>query len=192
MRLILGSSSKYRKNILEKAGYVFDVLIPDVDEKLIQNDNPYERPLILARAKADALMKCVKEPALIITLDIVAFGEGIIYEKPEGEKEAREFLKKYSEGLTPETICAVVVVNTKTGKRYEGIDVAKVFFKPFTDSFIEDFIKNGEPLTLAGGFGIQHPIMKPFIERIEGTEESIAGMPLHLLEKLLTEADWVK
>ncbi|MFH1201074.1 MAG: Maf family protein [bacterium] len=66
----------------------------------------------------------------------------------------------------------------------------KVFFKPFSDSFIEDFIKKGEPLKLAGGFGVLHPIMKPHVDKIEGTEESIAGMPLHLLKKLLTQAGY--
>src|SRR6185503_3195901 len=102
MKLILGSSSKYRKEILEKAGYVFDVLAPDINEKWIQTNYPYERPLILARAKADALMKKVKEPAFVIALDTVVIGEGKLYEKPETEIEAREFLKKYSEGLNPE------------------------------------------------------------------------------------------
>lgn len=190
MKLILGSASKYRKEILEKAGYVFDVLVSDIDEKLIKTEDPYQRPLVLARAKADALVVKVKEEAIIITSDTIIIAEGNLYEKPETEKEAREFLKKYSEGLVPSVVSAIVVANTKTGKIYEGIDVAKVSFKPFSDSFIEDFIKNGEPLKLAGGFGVLHPIMKPYVDKVEGTRESIAGMPLHLLKKLLKQAGY--
>ena len=55
MKLILGSSSKYRKELLEKASYVFSVLVPEVDEKDIKTDDPYQRPLILAPAKADEI-----------------------------------------------------------------------------------------------------------------------------------------
>ena len=55
---------------------------------------------------------------------------------------------------------------------------------------IEDFIKNGEPLTRAGGFGVQHPIMEPYVEKIEGDKGSITGMPLQLLKKLLAEAGY--
>ncbi|MFA6076900.1 MAG: Maf family protein [Candidatus Paceibacterota bacterium] len=190
MKLILGSSSKHRKEILEKAGYVFDIFNPDIDEKLIETNNSYERPLILARAKADDLMKKIKEPALIIALDTVVIGNGKLYEKPKTEIEAREFLKKYSEDLVPETVSAIVVINTITGKRYEGVDKAKVFFKKFPPFMIEDFIKNGEPLSRAGGFGIQHPIMEPYVEKIEGDKGSVTGTPLQLLKKLLTEAGY--
>jgi MAF protein len=190
MKLILGSSSKYRKEIMTKAGYVFDVLIPDVDEKLIQTSDPYQRPLILARAKADVLMGRVNEAAFIVTSDVVAVCGGKLAEKPESETEARQFLQKYQKGVAPETVCALVVVNTETKERYEGVDIARTFFKPFPDSMIEDFIQNGEPLARAGGFGAMHPIMKPWIEKIDGREESVAGMPLHLLEKLLKEAGY--
>ena len=61
MKLILGSSSIYRKNILEREGYIFDVISPDVDERAIQVDNLYERPLVLARAKADAILKKIEK-----------------------------------------------------------------------------------------------------------------------------------
>jgi septum formation protein len=190
MKLILGSSSKYRKEILEKAGYVFDVLNPEVDEKEIKTEDVYKRPLILARAKLDAVIRKIKEPAVIITSDSVVVCEGKLYEKPETEEEARKFLKQYSEGLNPEVICALVLINTQTGERSEGVDKTKVFFKPFPDSMIEDFIREGRPLERAGGFGIQHPIMKPYIDKIEGTEESIVGMPIQLLKKLLIQVGY--
>jgi septum formation protein len=190
MKLILGSSSKYRKDILEKAGYVFDVINPDVDERKIKADNPYERPLVLARAKADSIVLKLKEPALVITSDVVVVAEGKLYEKPESEKEAREFLKKYSLGMVPEAICAIVIVNTETGEKYEGVEFAKVVFKEFPDSIIEDFIKEGSPLERAGGFGIQHPILRPYIDRVEGEEETIVGLSVNLLKELLIKAGY--
>lgn len=46
MKLILGSSSKYRKGLMEKAGYVFDILIPDLEEKEIKEDDPLLVPYV--------------------------------------------------------------------------------------------------------------------------------------------------
>ena len=194
MKLILGSSSKYRKEILEKAGYVFDVLVPDVDEKLINENNPYKRPLVVARAKAEALISKINkiEPALLITSDVIVVCDGKVREKPQSEQEAREFLKEYSSGIGPEGVTAIVIYDTVTGKYYEGVDVAQVFFNPFPDSVIEDFIKNGDALGRAGGFGVQHPLLRPYVKNIIGDEEAIVGMPLHLLEKLLKKSGYKK
>lgn len=190
MKLILGSSSKYRKNLMEKAGYVFDVVIPDIDEKLVKTDDPYKRPLILANTKADNLISKIIEPALLITSDSVAVCNGKLREKPESEDKAREFLREYSAGVAPECVTAFVIYNTITKERYEGIDKAQVFFNPFPDSVIEDFIKVGDPLGRAGGFGIQHPLLAPYVRKIEGEEETIVGMPIHLLKKLLIQAGY--
>lgn len=192
MKLILGSSSKYRKDILEKAGYIFEVVNPDVEEKEVTTKDPRKRSIILAHLKADTLVKKVKEPSLLITCDIIVMCNGKMREKPESEEQARQFLKEYSQGGVPEMICALVVTNTETGKRYDGIDITKAFFNPYPDSVIEHFIKEGEPLTRAGGFAIQHPVLRPYLRKIEGTEESIIGMPVHLLAELLKKAGYNK
>ncbi|MFA6177323.1 MAG: Maf family nucleotide pyrophosphatase [Candidatus Paceibacterota bacterium] len=190
MKLILGSSSKYRKNILEKAGYVFDVLVPDIDEKLIQVDDPYQRPLVVARAKAEVLISQIKEPALLVTSDVIAVCNGKVREKPESKEEAREFLMEYSKGIGPEGVTAIVIYNTVTKEYFEGIDKAQVFFSEFPESVIEDFIKNGDALGRAGGFGVQSPILRPYVKKIEGDEESIVGLPVLLLKKLLKQAGY--
>ncbi|OGI66277.1 septum formation protein Maf [Candidatus Nomurabacteria bacterium RIFCSPLOWO2_01_FULL_39_18] len=188
MKLILGSSSKYRKELLEKAGYVFDVMSPNVDEKNIKTDDLYERPLVLAHRKADALIGKVEEASIIITSDVIVVCEGKLYEKPESEEGARQLLKRYSGGLVPEAVCAVVVVNTQTGERHDGVDKSKVFFKPFSDDFIEFLIREGDMLSRAGGFSIQ--LMKQYVERIEGNHNGIIGLPIQLLESLLKKAGY--
>ena len=190
MKLILGSSSKYRKNILEKAGYIFNVLIPDIDEKLIKTDDPYKRSLVMARAKADALVSKIKEPALLITSDVVVVCNGELREKPQSEDEARKFLREYGEGVGPEGVTAIVVYNTVTKEYYEGIDKAQVFSNKFSESVVEDFIKNGDALGRAGGFGVQHPLLRSYVKKIEGDEEAIVGLPIILLKKLLKQAGY--
>ncbi|MDD5721167.1 MAG: Maf family protein [Candidatus Pacebacteria bacterium] len=190
MKLILGSSSKYRKNILKKAGYVFDILVPDIDEKLIEINDPYQRPLVVARAKAEILIPQIKEPALLITSDVIAVCNGKVREKPNTKEEAREFLREYSKGIVPEGVTAIVIYNTVTKKYYEAIDIARVFFDEFSEAVIEDFIENGDVLGRAGGFGVQSPILRPYVKEIKGDEESIVGMPVALLKKLLKQAGY--
>src|SRR3989338_3371662 len=121
MKIILGSQSKGRKKILEEMGYDFEVIPPNIDEKSIRMDDPVKLAMALANAKADAVILQITNDSLLITSDTVVIWRGSIREKPENEKEAREFLTSYT--LDPaETVTAVVVVNSSNGKRAEGVD----------------------------------------------------------------------
>jgi septum formation protein len=187
MKIILGSSSPFRKQVIEEHGFIVETMSPDVDELSIRTENYVDLPLTLARAKSESLLPKISEPAIVITIDTVAEYDGELRERPMSEEEAFNWLLAYAEGRPVGTICGVVVVNTKTGKRAEGIDRAKVFFKPMTATVIQEYIKNGNPLRLGGGFGIQHPLLAPHIERIEGERVSVVGMPITLVKKLIAE-----
>src|SRR3990167_2412936 len=106
MRIILGSQSKNRADILQEAGFEFDVLPPNIDEKAIRSSDPKKLPALLARAKTDALLPKISGEALLITSDQVVSFEGQIREKPETEAEARKFLETGHESAN-ETYTAV-------------------------------------------------------------------------------------
>src|SRR3989339_1134219 len=178
MRLILGSASKWRKIILEKAGYTFEVMTADIDEKAIRSENYEELPLLIARAKADALLLKIVEPSILITSDQVVVCDGELWEKPKDEEEAKRFMKSYSEGKAGQTNTAVVVTNTENGKRAEGVDIAKAYFKEIPDKIIEEYIKDGDASQCSGGFTIDHPLLIPYLDRIEGDNDSIEGLPM--------------
>lgn len=184
--IILGSKSIGRKKMLEEMGIEFTVLNPDIDEKAIRFDDPKELVLALARAKADALKQKISEPAILITSDQVVICNGAIREKPENEKEAREFLESYS-ALPVETITAVVATNLQTGKRAEAVDVARVFFYPFSESEIRDFISEGGVFHLAGGFTIDGERWARHVKKIEGTRDSVIGLPKKITKRLISE-----
>ncbi len=184
MKIILGSQSKGRKRILEEMGYQFEVMAANIDEKAIRSGNPYELTLLLARAKAEKILSKIKEPAVIIASDQVGLCNGKILEKPENEARIREYFGDYAK-YPAETITAVVVVNTGTGKRAEGIDVAKVTFKLIPEKIIDEVIKKGEIFYCSGAFSIEDPLLKKYIEKIEGERESVMGLPRKLTEKLI-------
>ena len=186
MKIILGSASKGRQEVLEKAGYEFEVMAADIDEKAIRFSDPQRLTLALANAKADALLPRIVESALLITSDQVVFHNGEIREKPESEEQAREYLRTCAEHPS-QTVTAVAVTNTQTGERKDGVDLAKVYFNPIPRDVIEKYIQEGTPLAHAGGFTITSPIIRPYVQRIEGAEDSVIGLPMELTEKLISE-----
>ena len=60
-----------RQRILERLGWEFEVMVVDIDEQAIRRSNPQELVSALANAKADALLLCISEPAILITADTV-------------------------------------------------------------------------------------------------------------------------
>jgi septum formation protein len=187
MKLILGSTSKYKKAVLEKAGFIFDSMDPAVDEFSIRSDDPYQLPLLLAQAKARAIVSKIKEPGIIIGSDIVVVCDGQLYEKPESPEQARAWLKKYSDGYAADCPCGIHVINTATGKTADGVNVASIIFNNIPDHVIEDFIATGDPFSKAGGFSVQLPHLQPYIKEMKGDIEAMMGMPTDLLKKLIEE-----
>ncbi|MFA4954550.1 MAG: Maf family protein [Patescibacteria group bacterium] len=183
MKIILGSGSKGRRDVLEKAGYVFDVITADIDEKSILQEDPKVLVLALAHAKADAILPEIKEPAILITADQVVVCDGIIRGKPRDVSEAKEFIRCYATHPM-ETVSSIVVVDTQTGKRAEGVDVAKVYFKPIPEEVVSEAIAIGRILHCAGAMRCEDQPFNAYVERFEGTEDSTSGMPLKLLKQL--------
>lgn len=184
MKIILGSKSKGRRKMLEEMGIEFEVLTADINEKAIRFDDPKELVLALARAKADALKSRISEPAILITSDQVVTWNGKIREKPENEKEAKEFLSGYN--ISPaKTVTAVVATNLATGKRAEEVDVATVYFNPFSETEINDIISEGQVFHLAGGFTVDGEKWAGHIKKIEGTRDSVMGLPKEITKRLI-------
>lgn len=187
MKLILGSHSPSRRMLLERAGFAFECLSPNIDEKAIRDTDPIKLTHALAHAKADALLMRVEEASLIITSDQVVACNGSILEKPTNAIEARAFLEGYA--LHPaEVVTTVVVTNTTTKQRQAGTDIARAWFFPIEPAVIEALLLDPKTYAYAGGFSIEDPRLAPFIQKVEGTTDSIMGLPLALTKELLEKA----
>jgi septum formation protein len=189
MKLILGSSSQNRKTVLEKAGYSFEIMSPDIDEKAIRAEDIYQTSLLVARGKAAALKTKISEPAIVIVGDQVAISNGILQEKPASDIEARTFLERYSAGHPAELVSAVIVINTKTGQQEEGVELSKVYFKPIPSEIIETYVASKQPFAHAGGFAIEHELLQPYIDRMEGSADCTQGLPLRLTAELMEKVN---
>lgn len=186
MKIILGSASPRRHKLLKDYGFDFEVMTSQIDEKAIRSENLRDLPLLVARAKLDALKDKIKEPRLVITCDTIVLHDGKLYEKPKGEIEARSMLESY--GTKPaEVICGLVLTNTENGRSAEGIDSAKVYFHKIPSQLIDEMIQHGKIFDFAGAFHPDDPPIKPYIVHIEGETGTVMGLPKLLLKKLMHE-----
>ncbi|XP_078172620.1 uncharacterized protein LOC144566468 isoform X2 [Carex rostrata] len=177
-------------------GYKFQVMTANINEKSIRREKPEELVIVLAEAKADAIMSRMNisdyrkdgaDPTLLITSDIVVVHKGIIKEKPTTKEEACQFLKGYSGGHVS-TVGSVVVTNLKSGKRCSAIDIAEVYFHEIPDEVIQNLIDEGVVFNVAGGLLLEHPLILPVVEAVIGTTDSVMGLPKALTEKLIHDA----
>eukprot|EP00055_Hartaetosiga_balthica_P014432 m.79154 g.79154 ORF g.79154 m.79154 type:complete len:209 (+) comp8594_c0_seq1:74-700(+) len=201
MSLILGSQSRWRGNVLQSKGYKFETMIGDIDEYSIVVDEDIPRdesdPKLLtvkiANAKADEILPRIPKDKryFLITSDQVVHYQGKIREKPTSEQAAKNYLRGY-ETTPATTVTGVVVTNTSTGERFQGADVATQYFEKIPEDVILAAIQQGDIMSSCGGFMIDNPILIPYLGKREGAEDSIMGLPMDLLERLLKEAGYEK
>ncbi|KAL3525391.1 hypothetical protein ACH5RR_013763 [Cinchona calisaya] len=194
-KIILGSSSVARQQILSEMGYEFTVMTADIDEKSIRKEKPEELVMALAEAKADAIISRLKntshlgeneQPVLLITADTVAVFEGTVREKPSSKEQARKYIQDYSSGHTS-VVGSVVVSNLTTGNRKGGWDRAEVYFHEIPDEVIDSLIEEGIILNVAGALMLEHPLTLPFVDTVIGTADHVMGLSKALTEKLIQE-----
>jgi septum formation protein len=184
MKIVLGSKSKVRQEILSSMGYEFEVHLPSFDEKSVRSEDPKGLTRLLARGKSAELQKQIHHPVILITVDSVAVYKNKIREKPIDEDEAREFLRSYAHGPA-EVVTSVFVVNTGTGKTAIGTESAKVYFHAIPERLIDDLISHGAVMHAAGGFIVEMPAIKKYVVHTEGNLDTVMGLPKILTKQLI-------
>ncbi|KAI8911670.1 inosine triphosphate pyrophosphatase-like protein [Gorgonomyces haynaldii] len=197
--LILGSSSRFRAQVLKDNNIPFTVLVPDIDEKGIgeqeRNNNQSDLLVrIVSRAKMDQLLKMpqlkdmVDDSTLLLASDQVIVFENTIREKPVDKQECKEFLQSYGPGK-PATICSGLVLrHVKSGRQVEGTHQCHVQWKTIPEDVIDQLIEEGIVMHCAGGFRVEDPLLQPFAT-LDGTVDAVMGLPIVLLNKLRAELE---
>ena len=184
-RIVLASTSRYRRGLLERLGLPFEVADPGVDERRHAGEPPEAMARRLAEAKALAVAKRFPG-ALIIGCDQVAHCDGEIFGKPGTHANAVRQLRALS-GKTALFHTAVCVHNAKGGSTQVRLVPCRVGFRKLDDATIERYLEKEQPYDCAGsakseGLGIA------LIARIEGDDPSaLIGLPLIALVDLLRE-----
>lgn len=185
-RLVLGSASPARLNLLRQAGLAPEVIVSGVDEDALSAPTPAELALLLAEAKAAAVAARPEAAgALVIGCDSVLELDGEALGKPADAEEATSRWKamRGRSGILQTGHC---VTDTATGRSASATASTTVRFGDPTDAEIAAYVASGEPLHVAGAFTLDGR-SAPFIDSIDGDHGNVIGLSLPLLRRLLAE-----
>ena len=185
MKLILGSGSPRRKELLAQIGVVVDeIRPPEIDETPARGELPRPYCARMATEKARAVPAASDE--LVLCADTtVALGRRILG-KPEDEKEAAEFLLALS-GRRHRVITAVAL--RRGGHIWQRDVVTTVQMKRLSDLELNAYLHSGEWQGKAGAYGIQG-LAGSFIPWINGSFTGVVGLPLSETANLLQAAGY--
>ena len=186
-KLVLGSTSPFRKEILEKLNIPFVCAKPDIDESAFDNESPVELVERLAIEKAKAVAGEFPD-ALIIGSDQVAMCDGEILGKPHNFENAVKQLEKFSN--------KTVVFYTGLCVYDSGLDYTTALIEPFLVHFnqlslsdIENYLHAEQPYNCAGSFKSEGLGICLF-KKLEGDDpNTLIGLPLIKLVELLKQHD---
>lgn len=181
-KIILASASPRRKELMELAGYDFEVICADIVEVVPEEAMPQEVVMSLALQKAQAVAAEHKE-AVVIGSDTVVALDGKILGKPHSEQEACEMLRSLS-GRTHKVFTGVAIVCGDKVKNF--FDETDVEFYSLGDDEIKKYVATGEPTDKAGAYGIQGK-GSVLVKRINGDFFSVMGLPIAKLYREMSD-----
>jgi len=181
--IVLASSSRYRRELLQRLGLPFESWAPEVDEKPLKSEPPRETAIRLARAKAEAGGRQFPT-AWVIGSDQVADLDGRSIGKPGTFERARQQLRDVS-GHSVLFHTALCLWNARLERRHERLVSTEVGFRRLTDLEIERYLEREHALDVAGsakaeGLGIS------LLSRLGGEDPTaLIGLPLIALASML-------
>lgn len=179
-RIVLGSASPRRRELLTLVGIPHEVMPADIDETEHEGEGPAAYVERLAREKAAAVARLAPD-ALVIGADTTVVIDGTILGKPGSDEEAGRMLRQLS-GRSHTVYTAVAVEHA--GRVESDIEVVSVSFRPLSDDDISAYIATREPMDKAGAYGIQG-FGATIVERIDGDYFSVMGLSLVRLVRLM-------
>lgn len=181
-RIILGSGSPRRRELLEKIGVKeFTVSSPAVEESYPEGLSPSGIVCHLSAIKSQAIES--GETDLVITADTMVFLDDERLGKPADEADALRMLTAL-QGRR-HTVCTGVTVRRGEKMLTEAEETA-VLFRSATQEELLSYIRSGEPMDKAGAYGIQG-LGALLVEGIEGDFFNVMGLPLLRLSRMLAQ-----
>jgi septum formation protein len=192
MRLVLASASPRRADLLRAAGFVFDTVTPDVDERVRANESPVDYVQRLAAEKSAAALELIPTRAdsparevqvVVLSADTTVVVGGELLGKPRDDEEVAAMLKRLS-GRWHDVMTGVSV---RSGDLViGGVETTRVAFASLSARDIDWYVRSGEGRDKAGAYAIQG-LASRFIPRIEGSYSNVVGLPVATVVELVAE-----
>jgi len=181
MPIVLASSSPRRRELLEQAGVVFEVVASPAEEIHDPAMKPDHLCELNATLKAVAVAK-IRPDSIVIGSDTLVFIDEIPLGKPADLEEAYAMLRRLS-GRT-HCVCTGVCVIHPGGMQNVFHDITEVTFRSLDDAAITNYLSLVNPMDKAGAYGIQE-YGDQIISEIQGDYENVMGLPVNLVLEAL-------
>jgi septum formation protein len=183
MRFILASSSSRRRELLENAGFEFEVRPSAVPEQSMPCEAPEAFVRRLATDKALQVAASAPEGSLVLGADTVVSVDDEILGKPLDADDAARMLRALS-GRSHQVLTGVCLAEAPNCVHALEHARTEVWLRDLDDPEIRTYVASGEPMDKAGAYAIQG-IASRFVIRIEGSYSNVVGLPVALVDQLL-------
>lgn len=178
-RIILGSRSPRRQQLLKGLGIQFEVIPADSEDENYPSDlEKFEIPVFLASQKSAYYKKYIDNNTLVITADTIVWIDSKVVGKPMNQDQAVDILRSLS-GRKHQVLTGVCL-KTKT-KETAFCAISDVFFRKLLPEEIKYYVSTWKPFDKAGAYGIQEWIGYIGIKKINGSYFNIMGLPTERL-----------
>ncbi len=186
-KIILGSGSPRRKELLAGLGLHFEVLLrKGVSEAYPDSLDANAVAQYIAEEKMSAYEDLLDEETLVITADTVVICDGMILGKPKDAGNAHDMLRMLS-GKTHQVTTGVCIATAE--KKTSFHVTTDVTFKDLTDSEINFYIEHYKPFDKAGAYGIQEWIGYIGVTALNGSYFNVMGLPVQRIYETLSKMD---
>ena len=183
LTLVLASTSRYRRELLERIKIPFQTVSPGVDETAISGEAPAVTAARLALAKAQAVHSRFPR-SLIIGSDQVAFCEGVRLDKP-GDRAGALSQLRHASGKAVSFITAIALVNTVSGNMQTRMVPTEVRFRKLSETEIERYLQAEPAFDCAGSAKAEGLGIALMDSILSSDPTALIGLPLIALSDML-------
>lgn len=186
--LVLASGSPRRRELLRRAGVVFEIQLANLAEDALPGERPAATAQRLAAAKALAVARRLPEapPRLVLAADTLVVRDGAAIGKPESPEHALEILESLV-GRSHEVVTGVALARSDERLARGFCHSSLVQMRAASRDELRAYIATGEPLDKAGAYGLQGEGRR-LVTAVLGSESNVIGLPLEQTLALLRSA----
>jgi septum formation protein len=176
LRLVLASTSIYRRQLLERLGIPFTVAASNVDEEPLPGELAVDLVQRLARAKAEAVARRHTNSLIIGSDQLALCGRDVLGKPGSGERAVAQLKSLSNQRVVFHT--AVHVIDTSTNRNEGHVDLTTVHFRQLNEDEIKRYVARDKPYDCAGGFKVESLGVALF-NRVESQDPTaLIGLPL--------------
>ena len=188
-KLILGSKSPRRQELIQGLGLPYEVRTLDTDESYTESLKPQQIASFLAEIKAKALLDTLKPNELLLTSDTVVITQDHVLGKPANKEAAKKMIATLS-GKSHQVITGVHLATLEQSYTFDV--TTEVTFLPLESWEIDYYVEKFNPLDKAGSYGIQEWIGYIGIEKMHGSYYNVMGLPTAELWKVIKKLGYIQ